>query len=250
MRRLIPALMIAAALVLAGCRSSSRETARTETAAGPDVAASPPSATAPAATATPAPDPEPTVEPAPTPEPEPPPPPPPVAVPVRLRIPRIGVDARIIPVGVNARGEMDSPNDAWSVGWYAPGFKPWELGNAVLAAHVDYVNIGPAVFYNLKLLTAGDRLMVLAADSQEYEFEVKEVHHYAASDAPVDRIFGENPNRGLNLVTCGGTFNPRTHDYDQRVVVYTEAVIPAPPEPPPPPGPPPRLPRILWPDAG
>ncbi len=168
----------------------------------------------------------------PTPTPTPTPTPEPVAQPVRLRIPSIKVDAPIVPVGVNSAGEMDSPRDAWSVAWYAPGYAPGEPGNAVMAAHVDYINIGPAVFYNLKSLSVGDRIVVVAADRKEYEFAVRETAKYAPENAPLERIFGPNANHGLNLITCTGVFNASTHDYDQRVVVYAEAVRPAgPPRP-------------------
>lgn len=241
MPRQLLLLMLACALGLGACRSSPHEHVRATIAPTEEVAAAMPVATpvplAPAAAAD-------EVVPVAAPEPEPEPP---VAAPVRLRIPRISVDARIVPVGVNRFGEMDTPNDAWTVAWYAPGFKPGESGNSVLAGHVDYIRIGPAVFWNLRLLQPGDRLQVVAADEQQYEFEVKEVQRYLANDAPVERIFGENPHRGLNLITCGGTFNARSGEYDQRVVVYTEAVVQTPPASE---GPPPRVPRILRPDAG
>ncbi len=226
-------LLLACALILGACRSKSHEQARATITPTEEVAASVPVAT-PVATAV-------ADEVVPITTPEPAPPPPPVAAPVRLRIPRINVDARIIPVGVNRYGEMDSPNDAWTVAWYAPGFKPGEPGNAVLAGHVDYIRVGPAVFWNLHLLQPGDRIEIVAADEHHYEFEVKGVERYSADNAPADRIFGENPRSGLNLITCGGTFDARSREYDQRVVVYTEAVTE---------GRPPRVPRILLSDAG
>jgi sortase (surface protein transpeptidase) len=231
MRRALLVLLAALALALIACRSkSSKETAFNA------VADQAPEATVQAVAATEPPtlipvEPTPPPPPTPTPEPEPPPP---VADPVRVRIPRINVDARIVPVGVNYRGEMDSPKDAWSVAWFAPGFKPDEPGNAVLAGHVDYIHVGPAVFYNIRLLKPGDKIVILAADSKEYEFEVKAVEQYLAGNAPLERIFGENPNKGLNLVTCTGNFNSGTLEYDQRVVVYAEEVKPPPP---------PRVPR-------
>lgn len=217
-------LLFVLLLVVSGCRSNSdQKDARVPaTAADPGdlvaVAVTPPSATAtpepPAPTATP------------EPEPEPPAPPPPVSEPARVRIPKLRVDARIVPVGVNRLGEMESPADAWSVAWFAPGYKPSEPGNAVLAGHVDYIRVGPAVFFNVRTLAPGDRIFVTAVDAIEYEFEVKAVERYFANAAPVDRIFGPNPNRGLNLITCGGTFNARTLEYDQRIVVYSEQVAP------------------------
>lgn len=212
-------------LIAAACGGGSQnDTAKTDTAQvtpTPAVTAAA-STVLPEVTATPTPTPEPEPTPPPTPEPTPPPAPP--AEPVRVQIPKIRVDAKIIPVGVTATGEMDSPKDAWSVGWYSPGYKPFDEGNAVIAGHVDFVNVGPAVFSNLKLLTGGDRIIITAADGKAYEFEVKDAKRFTPSDAPVNEIFGPNPNRGLNLITCEGTFNTRTRDYDQRLVVFTEFV--------------------------
>lgn len=225
MRRVSLVVLAVLLLVLAGtaCRSKSSDKQAT------NQGASATSAT-PAAVITPTPESasgpvELAPPPTPTPQPEPPPP---VADPVRVRIPKIKVDARIVPVGVNHAGEMDTPKDAWTVAWYAPGYKPFEPGNAVLAGHVDYINVGPAVFYHLKTLTKGDRVVIVAADNQEYEFEVTEIQQCRAEQCPVERIFGPNPNRGLNLVTCIGNFNRATLEYDQRIIVYTEAVKPDP----------------------
>ena len=216
-------LLVVAVVILSACGGKSSPSSPP---AARDV--TPEAATA---TATPVPvEPLPTAIALPTPEPTPLPPPPaptpepPVAEPVRLRIPKINVDAKIIPVGVTPRGEMDSPKDAWSVGWYAPGYKPFEHGNAVMAGHVDFVRIGAAVFFNLRTLVPGDRVTVTGADEQVHEFEVRDVQSYTPENAPLERIFGAGDGRGLNLITCTGTFSASTHDYDRRIVVYTEAV--------------------------
>src|SRR5579875_2441204 len=55
----------------------------------------------------------------------------PEAVPNRLRIPTIGLDARVESVGVTAQGTMGVPTDPQDVGWYAPGVRPGESGDAV-----------------------------------------------------------------------------------------------------------------------
>jgi sortase (surface protein transpeptidase) len=220
MRRAIPLVLCLLVLGAVGCRSKSKhqDTALHVTPdAGISVATPTLTATVPSSereTPTPTPTPEPTPEPVP-------------ADPVRVRIPRLKVDAKIVPVGVNYAGEMDSPKNAWDVAWYAPGYKPFEQGNAVLAGHVDYINVGPAVFFNVKTMTKGDRIVIVTADGTEYEFEVTETQQCKAEQCPVERIFGPNPNRGVVLITCIGNFNRATLEYDARFVVYTEAVKPS-----------------------
>ena len=220
--RAVMGIMLVLAVATA-CRSS----ATTDQAR---VAVSPTATATPAITAVPTiatPRVAPTPEPTPTPTPTAAPVPPPravAAVPVRVRIPKIGVNALISPVGVDATGAMDTPNDAWTVGWYSPGARPANPGNAVLAGHVDYVRVGPAVFYSLRALVPGDRVFVNDAAGQEHEFVVTEIARYTPATAPLERIFGWKETPGLNLITCDGTFDARTHEYDQRVVVYTESV--------------------------
>ena len=163
MYRLALVLLAVSSLALVSCRSKAPQAERPHpsepAAARPDPSSSAPQ---PGPSSAAAPEPSPAAEDEQARDVDAPPPLP--AVPVRLRIPRIGVNARVIPVGVAAGGEMESPYDAWTVGWYSLGYMPMEAGNAVMAAHVDYVNVGPAVFYNLRLLAPGDRIIVVGAE--------------------------------------------------------------------------------------
>src|SRR5438045_1447791 len=59
------------------------------------------------------------------------------ASPVEIRIPSIGVDAQIIPVGKTKSGAMDAPANAVQTGWYALGAWPGQPGNAVIDGHLD-----------------------------------------------------------------------------------------------------------------
>lgn len=183
-----------------------------------------------AATPTPAPTPSPTPEPppadTPTPEPTeaatPPPPPPPSPPPARLIIPRIGVDARVVPLGEDSTGAMASPDNPRDVGWWDEGTRPGDAGSAVLDGHVDFANYGAAVFWNLHLLAPGDTVQVVSTAGQTLTFTVTEVSTFDATDnSNIDEIFRRDDQPRLNLITCTGTFNPRTHNYDKRIVVFT-----------------------------
>ena len=54
-------------------------------------------------------------------------------------------------------GVMQDPTGPWVVSWYK---ETGRLGvpdeNVVMAAHVDYWDVGPAVFYNIRVLAEGD----------------------------------------------------------------------------------------------
>src|SRR5947207_3929811 len=84
------------------------------------------------------------------------------AVPVAVAIDRIGVDAPVEPLGLGADGALEVPRTYTGVGWYREGVAPGGTGPAVLAGHVDSYT-GPAVFFRLVDLRAGDRVEVRSA---------------------------------------------------------------------------------------
>jgi len=142
--------------------------------------------------------------------------------PVRLQIPAIGVDAPVVPLGETATGAMATPDQPMQVGWWEYGPAPGERGSAVIGGHLDFHGYGPAVFWNLRKLRRGDDVRVVLADGRTVRFTVQSTEVYPENDtAIIDRIFRANDATRLNLITCAGTFNPLTRDYDKRLVVYT-----------------------------
>jgi sortase A len=151
---------------------------------------------------------------------EPPPAPP---APVRLIIPSLRVNAPIQDVAFDDDGAMSSPSGPDNVAWFAPGFRPGDPGNAVIAGHVDWVDRA-AVLWLVQNLGPGDEIDVVYDDGSSAAFAVDEVDSYDDSDAPMDQIFAASDVPHLNLVTCGGTFNRVTHNYDHRTVVYSTLI--------------------------
>lgn len=144
----------------------------------------------------------------------------PFPLPVRVRIPRIGVNAEIESVGVDANGAMERPSAADVVAWYGYGVAPGMAGASVLAGHVDSVK-GPAIFWSLKDLQPGDTIDVQLLGNVTRHFVVEQAVWYATNSAPLNTIFAEGGPARLNLITCGGTFDHASHLYDKRLVVYT-----------------------------
>ena len=116
---------------------------------------------------------------------------------------------------------MATPEDPWNTAWYAPGARPGQRGNAAIAGHVDYAGIGPVVFWDLSKLAVGAEVLVVTDSGQTLRFTVRGGEHYRPANAPLQEIFGATNNVNLNLITCGGTFDPATREYDQRYVVFT-----------------------------
>lgn len=149
----------------------------------------------------------------------------------RIVIAKAEIDAPIVQKGVDAAGVMQAPDNAYDVAWYDFSAQPGFDGNAVFAGHVDYVNVGKAVFWNIKDLSQGDLIKVQLADGTQYDYAVNFKQQFDAATAPVDQIVGPTPNQTVTLITCGGTFNPVTHQYDKRLVVRAERIIPGAPLP-------------------
>jgi len=62
----------------------------------------------------------------------------PQVAPVLLKIPALGVDADVVPVGMDADGAMDVPKDPDTAVWWSLGPGTGVPGNVVIAAHVDW----------------------------------------------------------------------------------------------------------------
>ncbi len=141
--------------------------------------------------------------------------------PVSLTIPSIGVHSTtLVDLGYTKDGELEVPKDFDLPGWFTPGPTPGQFGPAVIAGHVDS-KAGPAVFYRLGALKAGDRVTVGRADGSTATFRVDRVARYAKDAFPTAEVYGNTTNRAeLRLITCGGTFDRRTGHYVDNVVAY------------------------------
>ncbi|HEU5315993.1 MAG TPA: class F sortase [Chloroflexota bacterium] len=139
-------------------------------------------------------------------------------LPLRLAIPRLGVDAPVISVGLTPQMAMDVPQRAEEVGWYEFSARPGLKGNSILAGHLDW-NGTPGVFRRLSDLRPGDKLAVRGADGQERPYTVDWNREWPLSSAPVGTIFEALERPAITLITCGGRWNAATQRYDTRVVV-------------------------------
>lgn len=147
--------------------------------------------------------------------------------PVRLIIPSIHLDATIEAVGQDAQGYAGVPQNSQNVAWYNVGPAPGEQGNAVISGHLDD-KVGPAVFWHLGKVKVGDTVTVVDQSGVERTFKVLEVAIYPYKEAPLHKIFGFDLEYDLNLITCTGVWNHKTHTYAQRLIVYTRLVPPTP----------------------
>jgi sortase (surface protein transpeptidase) len=145
------------------------------------------------------------------------------ASPEAVVIPRIGVAAPLIRLGLQRDRRMEVPKDYSMAGWYTGGPRPGELGPAVIAGHVDSKR-GPAVFYRLGELRRGDGLVVRYSGGFEVRFRVERTERHPKAAFPTARVYGRIAGAKLRLITCGGEFDPASGHYRDNMIVFATAV--------------------------
>jgi hypothetical protein len=143
----------------------------------------------------------------------------PASPPVRLEIPSIRVATPLVRLGRERDGSMEVPTDFARAGWFAEGLPPGEVGPAVIAGHVDS-RTGPAVFYRLRQLRAGETVEVEREDGTRLVFVVEQARSYPKATFPTAAVFGPAPWAALRLVTCGGEFDRARGSYRDNLVVF------------------------------
>jgi LPXTG-site transpeptidase (sortase) family protein len=143
--------------------------------------------------------------------------------PIQLQIDRAGIDAPI-ERGQILDGVMQDPTGPWVVTWYEELSFLGQGTNVVMAGHVDYWDVGPAVFWGVPSLVEGDIIRVVAEDGEVFEYQVEwtRLYHVATELTPEviqTDIVGDTGKESLTLITCGGDFNYDTGEYVSRVIV-------------------------------
>ena len=149
----------------------------------------------------------------------------------RLVIPNAKVDAKVVTLSIDGNGVMQSPDNAYDVAWYDFSARPGTGSNAVFSGHVDYHNVGAAVFWNLRDLQAGDPIEVRLEDGTVYRYSVSALDCMPVEEAPINQIVGPTQSEVVTLITCCGTFDSSTRQYDKRLVVRADRVFDAAPTP-------------------
>lgn len=140
------------------------------------------------------------------------------AVPTRVVIPIIEVDAPIEYLDL-VDGEMEQPTGETDVAWYKPTARLGEMGNVLLAGHLNWWGVPEAVFFNLSTLQPGDVIEVTGDDDGVYRYVVEWLESFPAADPPPDDALGPTDHEALTLITCGGEWDASEAEYNQRTVV-------------------------------
>lgn len=137
-----------------------------------------------------------------------------------LSIEKLGiVNARILPMSINSKGELGTPNNIFDVGWYEASGLPGQGGTLLIDGH----NGGPhvlGVFKNLPALEAGDIITVERGDGVVFHYSVVE-----NKEVPLDQsneymaTAMKSPEAGkesVTLISCTGEWSQSRGTYLSR----------------------------------
>lgn len=138
-----------------------------------------------------------------------------------LMIPKVGVDARIISVGLDDQGALKTPANIYDTAWFNQSSLPGQTGAMLIDGHVSSWK-AHGVFFNIKNLVVGDVIKIQRGDDTVFKYEVVKVQFYDADNVDmVAATMSADANRpGLNLITCTGDIIAGTYLFTQRVVVF------------------------------
>ncbi len=144
--------------------------------------------------------------------------------PKRILIPAINVDGFIQPVGEDQNKEISTPTNINYAGWFIGSAKPGDKGLSIIDGHVSG-RYSAALFAKLGSLQKGDIVKIEFGDGSWRSFKVVEKQNLPKNEVAA-YLFKKytNIDRQLNLITCGGAFDKNSDQYNNRIIVVTEAL--------------------------
>ncbi len=142
-----------------------------------------------------------------------------------LHIEKLGIRARILPMGVTENNAIQAPINIFDSGWYTESARPGRSGVAFIDAHASGAT-REGLFAYIDTLRASDRITVERGDGTMLHYEVRELEVLNLDTIDMAKVLSPRGDivEGLTLMTCTGKWMADASTYDQRVVVYAERV--------------------------
>lgn len=142
-----------------------------------------------------------------------------------LIIPKLGVNARILSVGLDAQGALKTPSNVFDTAWFNESSLPGQAGAMLIDGHVSSWT-AHGVFHDLKKLVAGDVISIERGDNAMFSYQVVKVQVYDAGN--VDMVAAtmsiDAIKPGLNLISCAGDVISGTNDFNERIIVFATLI--------------------------
>ena len=144
-----------------------------------------------------------------------------------LSIAKLGIkNARVLKMGINKSGELDTPYGIFDIGWYGQSGKPGKGGVLVMDGHNGGPNVD-GVLKHLNELYAGDEIVIERGDGEIFTYQVVDNKEVPLSEADqYMTIAFQSPAPGkesLTLISCIGEWSQVQQTYLSRQ--FTRAVL-------------------------
>ena len=146
------------------------------------------------------------------------------AIPRGIIVDAAGIDAEIETLSI-VDGTMENPTGPWVVSWYEQSAELGEIGNILLAGHVDYWSVGPSVFFNVRDLVEGDQIDLSSESGDSYAYAVTWNETFLLDElisGGMEEVVATSDEQIVTLITCGGEFDYVNGEYLSRTVVRGE----------------------------
>lgn len=141
-----------------------------------------------------------------------------------IRIPDIGVFARIKHTGVTSEGAVDAPANINDASWYNESARPGnKIGSSLLLGHVSGWSAS-GVFKKIDQLRAGQRFEIEKGSGEKLTYEVVRGERIPLEQVDMSKILATEVagEHDIKLMTCSGRFDRETDQYAERYVVYAK----------------------------
>jgi LPXTG-site transpeptidase (sortase) family protein len=142
-------------------------------------------------------------------------------IPVRLQLPSIDVDTEVKTAGITTgkEGELEWETLPFVAAHYPMLGPVGGPGNPVISGHVVTLSMGN-VFRDLYKVKLGEPIEVFTGDSH-FSYRVEEIR-LVKPDAV--EVMAPTEDARITVITCGGTFDPRTRTFSDRLIVVGKLV--------------------------
>lgn len=137
-----------------------------------------------------------------------------------ITIQKLGVEARVLRLGVKSNNELKAPANIYDAAWYEGSAKPGEEGAVLMNGHV-HGPTQPGVFFGLKKLKSGDKITIERGDGKVFSYHVVKLQTYDKDNVDMGAALSsaEPGTPGLNLITCDGEYDS-SGEYNKRLLVF------------------------------
>ena len=141
-----------------------------------------------------------------------------------LSIPKLGVSADVLPMGITNNDDIAAPTTIDQVGWYTGSALPGKDGAVVIDGHASMTGTHIGVFSYISTLVNGDKLVIERGDHQNFTYTVSHVEIDDLNSVDISRFLHtyDGANQGLNLITCTGDWigTGTNRTLNERVLVF------------------------------